>query len=115
MTAKRSTPIARRLRQNANAPEVCAWQTLRTMRGRGYPVRRQYPIAGYIVDFAILKSRLVIEVDGSIHNEESVRARDELRERDLRNLGWDVLRVSTDVAMSPDHLLMAVSGKLGLD
>lgn len=105
---------ARRLRQAENAPEERAWAALRTLRAQGYPVRRQFPIGPYVADFAIVRVRLIIEVDGSIHDDEEVRALDERREEDLRRLGWDVMRVSAAEAMSADHLLARVTAYLGI-
>lgn len=114
MTANANTPLARSLRRQSNAPEARAWEALRALRAQGFPVRRQFPIGSYIVDFAIPKARLIIEVDGSIHNDGAVRANDERREEDLRLLGWDVMRVSAAEAMSTDHLLARVQAYLGL-
>ena len=105
---------ARRLRQSANTPEQKAWQTLRQLRRYGYPVRRQHPIGGYIVDFAIVKARLIIEIDGSIHAREDVKLRDEERQAYLEKLGWHVLRIEADVALSADHLMARVTQALGL-
>ncbi len=89
-------------------------------RGRRYafcestPVRRQHPIDPYIVDFAILSQRLVIEVDGAVHDFEANKQRDEIRDNYLRKNGWSVLRVTTNEAMSKDYLLGKVTETLGL-
>ena len=58
---------ARRLRQEANTPERKAWEILRLLRKEGHAVRRQAPIAGLTVDFAIRSLRLVIEMVNSNH------------------------------------------------
>ena len=65
-----------------------------------------------IVDFAITKARLVIEIDGSIHHRDDVRANDELRDAKLREAGWSILRLPTKVAMSRDALLSHVRMEL---
>ncbi|MDZ7627216.1 MAG: DUF559 domain-containing protein [Parvularculaceae bacterium] len=114
MTANRLTPTARRLRQTSNFPENAAWQTLRKLRAEGYPVKRQAPIGPYVVDFAIERARLIIEVDGGVHRMESVKSNDELREQDLRQLGWDVMRVDARAAISVDYLLTAVRRRIGI-
>jgi len=106
--------LARRLRKDANAPERMAWKTLRELRKHGFAVRRQHPIGPYIADFAVMKARLVIEVDGAIHERDDVRARDELREQKIIGEGWRILRVDAQTAMSADHLLGLVCKELGL-
>jgi len=77
-------------------------------------VRRQYPIENYIVDFAIRKTRLVIEIDGGIHKFEHVKAGDKIRDERLEVLGWKVLHISTEIAMTPDLLMAIVQKELGL-
>jgi len=114
MTANRLTKRARGLRQTANAPKQVAWQALRQLRVHGYPTRRQFPVGVYIVDFAIPKARLVIEIDGGIHRLEQVQARDERREEDIRNLGWNVVRFSATEAMNGEWLLAEMMKRLGL-
>ncbi len=103
---------ARRLRQAANLPEQKAWETLRQLRKEGHPVRRQAPIAGMTVDFAIRSIRLVIEVDSSIHDREDVKLNDAERGARLTKEGWRILRVSAEIAMSPDHLITAVRDEI---
>ena len=105
---------ARRLRQSANTPEQKAWQTLRQLRRYGYPVRRQHPIGGYIVDFAIIKARLIIEIDGSIHAREDVKLRDEERQAYLEKLGWRILRIEATAALDADILFGRVTEVLGV-
>ena len=99
---------ARRLTTIANYPERKAWETLRTLRKQGLAVRRQVPIAGLTVDFAIRSKRLVIEIDGSIHDLKAVQINDGLRDDRLKAAGWRVVRVPADIALSPDHLLQRV-------
>lgn len=114
MTENRLTPAARRLRQGANRPEECAWQTLRKLRAEGYPVKRQFPIGAYIVDFAIERARLIIEIDGGVHRIDRVKANDELREIDLRNFGWDMIRVDAQAALNADYLIDTVRRRIGI-
>jgi len=84
---------ARRLRRTMTPQEVKLWVHLRSWRERGYHFRRQSPREGYILDFVCLKSRLVVEVDGSQHGWQSQMAHDAERERRLRKAdGLTVLR-----------------------
>ena len=114
MTRKPIIRRARQLRQAENVPEDVAWQALRTLRAYGFAVRRQHPIGPYIADFAIQKAMLVIEVDGGIHHQEDVQLRDGERQRDIEARGWRILRLSTEEAMSADHVMRAVTEALGI-
>jgi very-short-patch-repair endonuclease len=69
--------FARELRRSATEAERALWQRLRVEKLKGTRFRRQVPIGPYIVDFACLKSCLVIELDGSqhFHQESYDRAR----------------------------------------
>ncbi|MAP95895.1 MAG: cytosine methyltransferase [Ponticaulis sp.] len=69
-----------------------------------FPVRRQHPIEGFVAEFAITKVRLLIEIDGGIHNHPEVIARDLGRDAVLNSLGWRVLRIPNDEAFHPEHL-----------
>ena len=63
------------------------WQ----LKGRALEVkfRRQVVILGYIVDFACLSHKLIVELDGSQHSDS---LEDDLRDRNLTAAGWTVLR-----------------------
>jgi leucyl-tRNA synthetase len=64
----------------------------------GFAFRRQLVIGDHIVDFAATKARLVVEVDGSSH--EDREHFDAQRDRALAALGWYVLRVTEQDVMS---------------
>jgi very-short-patch-repair endonuclease len=53
--------------------------------------RRQQPIGGFVVDFYASSYRLVVEVDGQIHEEQ--READRARQEILEELGLLVLRI----------------------
>ena len=67
------------------------------MRGRklgGYKFRRQAPIGPYIADFYAPEARLVVEVDGPIHDQQE--AADNERTRYLEARGIRVVRIRAD-------------------
>jgi len=64
------TQLARNLRKNQTDAEKLLWSKLRNRQVLGYKFRRQYVIQPYIVDFICLELGLVIELDGSQHNEQ---------------------------------------------
>lgn len=72
--------------------ETKLWNQLRALRPAGYHFRRQVPIASYVVDFACLKHRLVIELDGGQHTEDDHAAKDRTRDERLHHLGFLVHR-----------------------
>ena len=114
MTRRPDIHLARRLRQDMNAPEQVAWKALRCLRTYGFPVRRQHPIGGYVVDFAILSARLIIEIDGSVHGSEGAQQADAARQAWLETQGWEILRIPASDAMSGDYVFSLVSERLGL-
>jgi very-short-patch-repair endonuclease len=60
---------ARSLRAASTDAERRIWRSLRSRQLMGCKLRRQHPIGPYIVDFICLERRLVIELDGSQHQE----------------------------------------------
>jgi very-short-patch-repair endonuclease len=92
--------------------ERLLWQHLRAHRLARSKFRRQQPIGPYIVDFACLASRLVIEVDGGQHLD---NVRDARRDDWLRQQGFTVLRFwNNDVLLSIDSVLEEILRHLPL-
>ncbi|MER8805070.1 endonuclease domain-containing protein [Mesorhizobium sp. M0954] len=87
---------ARSMRKVMTSAELKLWNELRAHRLMGLGFRRQFPIAGYIVDFACPDKKLIVEVDGSQHTEADAVARDEARTVRLEQDGWTVLRFWND-------------------
>ena len=79
-----------RLRRRLTEPEQLLWQQLRNRQLSGFKFRRQHPIGPYIADFACLNPRLVIELDGRLHDKYSVY--DKTRTRFLETKGFTVVR-----------------------
>ncbi len=67
---------------------------------RGQQFRRQRPIDWYIVDFACLPLKLVIEVDGITHTHEDVAKNDVVRQRKLEELGFRVIRFTDEEVLT---------------
>src|SRR5947208_2085175 len=80
---------ARQLRQAQTDAERRLWFALRDRRLAGYKFRRQYPIGRFIVDFACITFRLIVEADGGQHAQEP---RDARRGAILEAQGWRILR-----------------------
>ena len=84
---------ARSLRRQMSPPEVLLWSELRK-RPRGFKFRRQHPAGPFVLDFACLKAKLAIEVDGEAHDRGAVHLRDQARDEWLANQGFGTLRVN---------------------
>src|SRR5512133_2681431 len=84
------------LRANMTEAEKLLWENLRKKRLKKYRFRRQHPIGHYIADFYSHKAKLIIEVDGLIHDIDEISERDEGRTYDLEELGLDVIRFTNE-------------------
>jgi len=80
---------ARSMRANPTLAERRLWAMLRDRRMPAAKFRRQHVIAPYIVDFACLERRLIVEADGSQHADS---VSDRQRDAYLGRLGFRVLR-----------------------
>lgn len=88
--SKRIKTYARKLRQRLTAQEIKIWQCLRKEQ-LGVKFRRQFPIDNkYIADFVCLDKKLIIEIDGSQHSDNSY---DKERTVYLEDNGFIVLRL----------------------
>ena len=81
---------ARSLRRRIVPAETILWSVLRNRALAGFKFRRQHPVGPYIVDFACLGSKVIVELDGATHLR-SQRA-DRKRSAFLASEGWQVLR-----------------------
>ena len=94
---KNLQPYANRLRKEMTKAEACLWKyVLRAGKMKGFPFRRQRPVLKYIADFMCKELMLIIEVDGSIHQQEEVITNDEVRQKALEEAGFTVLRFTND-------------------
>jgi very-short-patch-repair endonuclease len=65
----------------------------------GTHFRRQRAIGPYVADFVCLDRRLIIEVDGKVHEEWDQRIRDDERDAYLRDQDFRVMRFSNREVM----------------
>jgi very-short-patch-repair endonuclease len=99
---------ARDLRNNASPIENKLWLVLReTSKAEGLRFRRQQAVHPYIADFACMKVRLLIELDGETHA--NTGGYDEARDKKLKNMGFTILRFSNDdVVKNVDGVAMEI-------
>jgi very-short-patch-repair endonuclease len=87
--------FAKALRRNMTYSENLLWQKLR--KGQlGVKFRRQQIIEGFVADFYCETAKLVIEVDGPIHDTEEQKADDEHRRNVFQNRGLREIRFSNN-------------------
>ena len=99
---------ARIMRKNLTPAENILWQRLRKKQFGGLRFRRQHPIGRFIVDFYCAEARLVVEVDGAVHDEAGHAEYDEDRQRFLQALGLRVLRFSNAQVINETDAVLEV-------
>jgi len=104
------TRFARNLRKALTDAEICLWYRLRRRQLGGFRFRKQHPIGAYVVDFACVEQKLVVELDGSQHLDS---CHDAARDACLRENGFRVLRFwNNDALLRTDDVLAAVLAAL---
>jgi very-short-patch-repair endonuclease len=86
---------ARQLRSTMTDAEQVLWRRLRNKQLFGNRFRRQVPIGSFVADFACLKARLVIEIDGGQH---------EGNAKDIERDAWFAEQVPRDALLNSDVL-----------
>jgi very-short-patch-repair endonuclease len=99
-TAPELIAYARTMREEPTPAEAILWEALRGRRLGGLKFRRQHPINAYILDFWCPECRLVVELDGAIHEQQDQREHDKMRQRHLEAYGYTVLRFSNEEVLN---------------
>jgi very-short-patch-repair endonuclease len=103
---------ARELRLHPTPAERHAWTLLRNRGILGLKFRRQHVLHGFIVDFYCAGERIVIELEGDVHDPEAQRDYDQARAGFLVAAGYRVIRVrNRDV--SREHFEAVLREALG--
>ena len=82
------------MRGAPTAAEAALWEALRGSTLDGLRFRRQHPVGQFVLDFCCPALKLVVEVDGGIH--EHQREQDANRDEWLRAYGYTTVRVTND-------------------
>jgi len=105
--------LARDLRKKSNKPEEIMWYLLRDRNFHGLKFRRQHPIDRFIADFYCHELKLVIEIDGIIHDSEYQKEYDANRDDYITASGYYVLRVdANDVMNDCDSVLRRIEDEI---
>jgi very-short-patch-repair endonuclease len=98
-----------RLRQSMTDAERILWSRLRKHQMLDQHFRRQHPIGPFIADFACVKLKLVVEVDGDTHGTDAQLAYDARRTHFMETRGWTVVRCyNVDVYRNLDGVLTQI-------
>ena len=104
---------AKGLRAEMTEAEIKLWYKLRKNQLLGYKFRRQHPIFLFIVDFYCHKAKLVVEVDGKVHEDPDQQEYDEQRTYELEHLGLTVIRFSNEEVLNNiDHVIQQIQEQL---
>ena len=105
---------ARKLRRSMTDAEKVLWRYLRDgFAGSGTHFRRQMPVGRYVADFGCIGHRLIVELDGPVHDDAEALARDRARDEYLRGQGFRVMRFrSEDVMLKRDGVLQSIRAAL---
>ena len=91
--------LSRENRKQQTEAEALLWEEIRNNQ-TGHKVRRQHCIDSFIIDFAFLNEKVLVEVDGGYHNETEQQKYDAARTEFLQELGYTVIRFTNDEVKS---------------
>lgn len=107
--------FSKALRRNQTEAEEIIWQCLRNRKILNFKFRRQHPVGKYIADFYCHEAKLIIEVDGEIHNNPENQEYDQNRTDQLNEIGITVIRFTNeDVNNNLDEVINAIKVHLSL-
>ena len=96
---------AKELRENMTHAELVLWEYVR-QRPLGFKFRRQHPLGIYVVDFYCHQLKLIIEVDGSVHDLKEVQEADLVRQRQLEIDGLKVIRFTNEEILKTKEVVI---------
>lgn len=73
--------------------------------------RRQHPVSLYVADIYCHAEKLVIEIDGSIHDLDEIKINDEIRQKALEALGLRVIRFTNNEILNNLESVLETIGK----
>jgi len=83
---------AKFLRLNQTDAENLLWDRLRNRKLSGIKFRRQHPISNFVADFYCADKKLIVELDGSVHNSDERQKYDKIRTISLKDSEITVIR-----------------------
>lgn len=83
-------------RNDSTLAEICLWKFVLSNKKLGYKFNRQRPVSNYIADFMCKELNLIIEVDGITHEHEQIKKKDAIKQKELEENGFVVLRLTDE-------------------
>jgi len=107
--------LCREARAHPTPAEAFLWECVRDRRLNGLKFRRQHAIGRYIADFYCHEARLIVELEGAVHDEPQQAAYDAVRFETLESQGFRVLRIRNEaLRQDPEKVLtMILEAALG--
>ena len=111
--------IVQDLRKNMTPSEVLLWKNLKGKKLDGYKFLRQHPVfyqrnftdlKFFVADFYCADAKLVIELDGKIHDFQMEY--DSWREEIIKSKGLKVLRIKNDELLNMDKVISKIKIEL---
>lgn len=117
MINSKMVSVAKTLRSNMTRAEKILWEKLRGKKLNNIKFRRQFPLVfgknNFVVDFYSAERKLIIEVDGEIHNMGDAKECDSYREDIIKLAGYKILRFKNEeVLHSIEKVLEKIKRKL---
>lgn len=82
---------ARYLRKIETRAEKLLWIRLRNRQVAGFKFRRQHPIGYFVSDFYCHEIKLIIELEGKIHDKKEQKEYDKLRKELIETWGYKII------------------------
>ncbi len=100
MTYELLKAFAKNHRNQPTQAEEVLWTLLSGKKLEGYKFRRQHIIDTFIADFVCLSEKLIIEIDGLIHQLPENQVSDAERTQKLNSLGFKVIRFTNEEVLA---------------
>jgi very-short-patch-repair endonuclease len=97
--------VAQQLRRELTPAERVLWEALRSRQVGGLRFRRQHAVGPFVLDFYCPAARLIIEVDGSVHDQQAEQ--DAARTEHLEAYGLRVLRFRNEEVLDNLPVILA--------
>ena len=108
-TRKEIKEFRKELRNHLTPAEAFLWKYLKSKRFEGRRFTKQHSIGNFIVDFYCPSEKMIIELDGNVHNNQIAEDYDKKRTLYLNSLGYKVLRFENKMVFDNlDSVLMEI-------